>query len=241
MSLPAGEPAAGSWQAVRTSELMQLVATASSVPSGRPRVLAVDGRGGSGKSTLAERLRREATRSALLHTDDLAWHEPLFGWGHLLVLVLKPLHRGEPVRFQPPAWAQHGRQGAIEVPGGLDLVIVDGTGASQREVAQLMDAAIWVQADFAEAERRGIERDVAEGVNGDREQAIAFWRDWMAAEMRFLDEQRPWERADVIVAGTPTIPLDADEWAVAWPPLQTSPAAVVNYGLSDGVVIHDKS
>src|SRR5215469_6523145 len=57
MSLPAGEPAAGSWQAVRTSELMQLVAAAARVPSGRPRVLAVDGRGGSGKSTLAERLR----------------------------------------------------------------------------------------------------------------------------------------------------------------------------------------
>lgn len=61
MSLPAGEPAAGSWQAVRTSELMQLVAAAAKVRCGRPRVLAVDGRGGSGKSMLAERLRREAT------------------------------------------------------------------------------------------------------------------------------------------------------------------------------------
>jgi uridine kinase len=227
MSLPAGEPSAGSWQAVRTSELMQLLATATRVPGGRPRVLAVDGRGGSGKSTLAERLRREATRSVIVHTDDLAWHEPLFGWGHLLARVLEPLHGGEPVRFQPPAWAHHGRQGAIEVPAGLDLVIVEGTGASQREVARLVDAAIWVQADFAEAERRGIERDVAEGVNGDHEQAIAFWRDWMAAELRFFDEQRPWERADVIVAGTPTIPLGADEWAVARPPLRTSPSAAV--------------
>jgi len=227
MALPAGEPAAGSWQAVRTSELMQLVAAAARVPSGRPRVLAVDGRGGSGKSTLAERLRREATRSVIVHTDGLAWHEPLFGWGHLLARVLEPLRRGEPVRFQPPAWAQHGREGAIEVPACLDLVIVEGTGASQREVAPLVDTAIWVQADFAEAERRGIERDVAEGVNGDREQAIAFWRDWMAAELRFLDEQRPWERADVIVAGTPAIPLGADEWAIARPPLRTSPSAAV--------------
>jgi uridine kinase len=214
MSLPAGEPAAGSWRAVRTSELMQLVAAATAAPGRHPRVLAVDGRGGSGKSTLAGRLRREAARSALLHTDDLAWHEPLFGWGHLLARVLEPLRRGEPVRFRPPAWAQHGRQGAIEVRGGLDVVIVEGTGASQREVAALVDAAIWVQADFGEAERRGIERDVAEGVNGDREQTVAFWHGWMAAELRFLDEQRPWERADVIVAGTPTIPLGADEWAV---------------------------
>ena len=88
--------------------------------------------------------------------------------GHLLARVLEPLHRGEPVQFRPPAWARHGRQGAIEVPAGLDLVIVEGTGGSQREVAALVDTAIWVQADFTEAERRGIERDVMEGVNGDR-------------------------------------------------------------------------
>lgn len=178
-------------------------------------MLAVDGRGGSGKSTLAEGLCRETARSAILHTDDLAWHEPLFGWGHLLARALEPAHRGEPVRFQPPAWAPHGREGAIEIPAGLDLVIVEGTGANQREVAPLVDTAIWVQADFTEAQRRGIERDVAEGVNGDREQATAFWHAWMAAELRFLDEQRPWERAGVIVAGTPAIPLGTDEWAVA--------------------------
>jgi hypothetical protein len=68
---------------------------------------------------------------------------------------------------------------------------------------------------------------VAEGVNGDREQAIAFWRDWMAAELRFFDEQRPWERADVIVAGTPAITLGADEWAIARPPLRNSLSAAV--------------
>ena len=40
---------------------------------------------------------------------------------------------------------------------------------------------------------------------------------WMTAELRFLDEQRPWERAGVIVAGTLTGPLGAGEWAVASP------------------------
>jgi uridine kinase len=109
----------------------------------------------------------------------------------------------------------HGRGGAIDIPSGLDLVILEGTGASQREIAPLLDATIWVQADFAEAERRGIERDVAKGVNGDREQAVAFWQEWMAAELRFFDEQRPWERAQVIVAGTPPITLAAHQLAVS--------------------------
>jgi len=218
MSLPAGEPAAGPWCGVRIPELMRLVYDAGGGPTGRPFVLAVDGRGGSGKTTLAECLHRAAVRSAIVHTDDLAWNEPLFAWGHLLANVLEPLRSGDAVRFRPPAWDEHARDGAIEVPADLDLVIVEGTGASQRAAAPLMDAVIWVQADFAEAERRGIERDVVTGANGDREQATAFWRDWMTSELRFLGEQRPWERASLIVAGTFTIALDTEQWAIASPP-----------------------
>lgn len=56
----------------------------------------------------------------------------------------------------------------------------------------------------------------AGGVGGDQEQAVAFWR-LDDGELRFVDEQRPWERAGVIVAGTLTGPLGAGEWAVASP------------------------
>ena len=48
----------------------------------------------------------------------------------------------------------------------------------------------------------------------------------MTAGLRFLDEQRPCERAGVIVAGTLTGPLGAGEWAVA------SPAASLPAGKS---------
>ena len=58
---------------------------------------------------------------------------------------------------------------------------------------------------MAEAERRGIARDVASGVNGDPIAAAAFWHSWMAEELPFLEHQRPWERAAVIVAGTPLL------------------------------------
>jgi hypothetical protein len=33
---------------------------------------------------------------------------------------------------------------------------------------------VWVQSDFAEAERRGIARDIAQGVNGDPEASTRF-------------------------------------------------------------------
>ncbi len=146
----------------------------------------------------------------MVHTDDLAWHEPLFAWGHLLADgVLRPLRRGEAVSFQPPASAQHGRNGGVQVPADREFVIVEGSAASQRELAHLIDATVWVQADFAEAERRGIARDTEEGVNGDPEQTVAFWRQWMTEELAFFDRQQPWTRASVIVNGTP--PAGAEE------------------------------
>ncbi len=166
----------------------------------RPRVVAVNGRSGSGKSTLADRLAG-AAGGAVVHVDDVAWHAPMFGWSALLAEgVLEPVRRGEAVSYRPPAWEVHGRGGAIEVEASL--VVVEGVGAGRRELAGLIDVLVWVQSDFAEAERRGIARDVASGVNGDAEATTAFWHEWMASEIPFLERDRPWERADFVVAGT---------------------------------------
>ncbi len=223
MSLPAGEPAAGPWRPASVAEL-DLVLHAAGSPQGRPAVVAVDGRGAAGKSTLTAQVQQQATRAglatAVVHTDDVAWYESFFGWGPLIIEgVLAPLHDGKGVRFQPPAWPANGREGAIEVPAGLDVVLVEGVGAGQRELSGFLDVTVWVQSDFALAEQRGIARDIAQGVNGDREQTIAFWHEWMAEELRFLAEQRPWERACVVVAGTPPLPLEPGQLAIAPGPL----------------------
>lgn len=220
LTLPPGEPAAGPWQAIPDSDLARLVVGAANGSSRTPWIIAVDGRSASGKTTVAARLAQYADRSAVVHTDDIAWNEPLFAWGDLLGdHVLKPLRRGKGVAYTPPAWTRHGRVGAIEIPAGLDLVVVEGVGAGQRELDGLIDVTIWIQSDFAAAESRGIARDIAQGVNGNADETTTFWHEWMDAELRFLSEQRPWERATVIVAGTPTIPLGNDQMAVAPGPL----------------------
>lgn len=224
MTLPRDEPVAGPWTAMSDDEFAGIVLSMARMSPGRPRVVAVDGRSASGKTTLADNLAARVDRSAIIHVDDVAWNEPLFAWADLLAdNILAPLRSGEGVSFSPPAWAAHGRQGAIDIPAGLGLVIVEGVGASQRELSDLLDAAIWVQSDFLLAQKRGIDRDIAQGVNGTVEQTIAFWHEWMTEELRFLADQKPWERANLIVAGTSTPAIPDHQIAVAAGHLRPAP------------------
>jgi len=224
MQCPEGEPTATAWRAVDASTVVDLVLSAAGSPQGRPAVVGIDGRSAGGKSTLSALLLDGAAvggvSAALVHTDDVAWYESFLGWAQLMIDgVLAPLRAGEAVDFRPPAWAVNGREGAIRVPAELDLVLVEGVGAGQRELSDFVDAIVWVQSDFAVAEQRGIARDIGQGVNGDRDQTVAFWYEWMAEELPFVAEQRSWERACTVVAGTPTIPLMPGQVAVAPGPL----------------------
>lgn len=216
MILPDDEPAFGPWRPVDLPALAADLVAAAGTTVGRPRIIAVDGRGASGKSTLAGRLAAELG-GAVVHTDDLAWHEPFFGWRERLVEVLEGLRPGEGMAYRPPQWIERGREGAIEVAPDCPVVIVEGTGAAQAD--RFVDVVVWVQADVAEAERRGIARDLAEGVNGDAAETVAFWHEWMGHELRFLAADRPWERAYAVVAGTPAIELADGQYAVADGPL----------------------
>jgi hypothetical protein len=213
MVLGEGEPAAGPWQVVPLTQLVRKLCLGDCAHEGRPWVLAVDGRSGSGKTTLAGRIQRVIPASAVVHTDDIAWKQAMFDWAGLLIGgILEPVHRGEPVRFRPPAWLEHNRDGGIDVPRNSELVIIEGAGSARRELMPMIDAVIWVQSDMAETERRGIDRD------GGDEAAITFWHLWMAEELPFMAQQQPWTRADIIIAGTPAIPHDpATEVVIAQP------------------------
>ena len=208
-----GEPAAGPWHVESVAEFARQLLGSAGASAGRPAVVAVDGRSGSGKTTVSERICAAVPAAAVVRTDDVAWHHSILGWTDLLVDgVLRPLHRGEPVSFRPPAWGERSREGAIELPAGRELVIVEGVGAARRELMALLDVVVWVQSDMVEAERRGIERD------GGDEAAVSFWHLWMAEELPFMEQQRPWERAAFIVAGTPLLPHDpASQVVIAGP------------------------
>lgn len=134
MTLGAGEPPAGPWRVEPVGELVRLLLAAAGAPGARPRLVAVDGRSASGKTTVCRLLHAAAPRSAVVHTDDVAWYESFFGWADLISGgILRPLRQGRAVRYRPPAWDERRREGAIEVPAGLDLVLVEGVGAARRE------------------------------------------------------------------------------------------------------------
>ncbi len=195
---PSVEPAADPWTPRRISDVYRALRAAMNTPEGRPFLLAVDGRQGGGKTTTAGLFAALVPGAAVVHTDDVAWWESFFAWDHLMAEgILEPLRRGESVDYRPPAWEAREREGSIEVPAVAPLVVVEGVGVSRRALAPLFDAAVWVQSDFDHANRRGIERQ-----GGSREETD-FWWEWDREEQPFLAVDRPWERADVVVCGTP--------------------------------------
>jgi hypothetical protein len=203
LTLHPDESSAGPWRVESRAWLVDLLLQTVGPVAGRPPVIGVDGRGASGKSTLAERVRLAVPGAQVVHTDDIAWAHSRFGWDDLMIGgVLEPLHRGQSVHYQPPAWARHGREGHVDVSVDGPLVIVEGVGASRRGLTPWIDAAVWVQSDWLEAERRGLVRD------GGDAGAIENWHAWMSEELPFLAADRPWERASIIVCGTPQIDHD---------------------------------
>lgn len=224
LQLAPEEPEAGPWRVELLSTLVDAVTRRGpDRSSGRPAVLAVDGRSNNGKTTVAARIRDMVPGSVVIHTDDIAWEHSRFGWADLLIDgILVPVRQGGTVSYRPPRWDEHAREGNIEVRAGCPLLIIEGDGAGRREVAHLVDTLIWVQADEREAARRSAARaanpPAADLVNKNVAGTAFDEEGWMAEEIPFNAAQRTWERADIVVCGTPEMPYDPNtEIVVASP------------------------
>jgi hypothetical protein len=186
-----------------------------SLSLGRPVVLAVDGRGNNGKTTLAARIAEVVPGSAVIHTDDIAWRHSRFGWADLLIEgVLAPVHQGAGIAYRPPRWIEYGREGQLAVPAGCPLLIIEGVGAGRAEAAHLIDSLVWVQSDEGVADRRGLERVGTPGGAATGQDLL----NRMDEERPFVAGELPWNRADVVVCGTPEIACDPDREVVVAPP-----------------------
>jgi hypothetical protein len=206
-----GEPDAGPWQAESLEGLVRRLLPEAGNRQNRPWIVAVDGRSGAGKTTLVHRLLARVPDSDVVHTDDVAWHLSFFDWAdELRDGVLEPLLQGQAVHYRPPGWVARKRPGAIALPAGRSVVWVEGSGSSRQALSDIIDASIWVQCDNLEARRRLRARD------GQEEEDLH--REWEEQEIPFLLEDRPWERATVIVAGRPALEHDPNTQVVTAQP-----------------------
>ncbi|MGH3164862.1 MAG: hypothetical protein ACRDN0_03080, partial [Trebonia sp.] len=97
LQLAPEEPEAGPWRVELLSNIVDAVTRRGPdrSSSGRPAVLAVDGRSNNGKTTVAALIGGMVPGSVVIHTDDIAWEHSRFGWADLLIDgIVAPAHQG---------------------------------------------------------------------------------------------------------------------------------------------------
>jgi uridine kinase len=158
------------------------------------KVVAIDGHGAAGKSTLARRLARKLGGATIVPTDDFAsWDNPIDWWPQLVEQVLKPLSEGRVAHYRRYDWeARRLAEWVDVVPAGY--VVLEGVSASRQAFRPFLAFTVWVDAPSDVRLRRGLERD--------GEDARARWIEWMAAEDRYVEQERPDRHADMVIDGT---------------------------------------
>ncbi|MFI6447653.1 hypothetical protein [Kitasatospora sp. NPDC050543] len=170
-----------------SAELTALAAELAALPPscGPVRLIAVDGHAGSGKTTFATALAAALGGAPVVHLDDLATHEELFGWvGRLRAQVLEPLAAGRDAEHRVYDWTLREFATVRRVPAA-PVVLVEGVGAGRRELRPWLAGLIWMELGPEESRRRGERRDGP---------ALAdFWAGWALAERAHFtdDPSRP--------------------------------------------------
>lgn len=158
---------------------------------GPVRLIGVDGHAGSGKTTFAGRLSAALGDPPVLHLDDIATHEELFGWTRrLLRQVVEPLSRGETARYVPYDWSARAFGPVRELPPA-PVILLEGVGAGRRALRPYLARLLWMELARDEAWTRGRRRD--------GEAQSAFWAGWVAAERQHFVEDPSKPFADLLV------------------------------------------
>ena len=158
---------------------------------GPVRLIAVDGHAGSGKSTFAGELARSLGGAPVLHLDDLACHDELFGWtDRLIAQVIEPLTHGRTAHYAPYDWRARRFGPPVALPPE-PLVVVEGVGAGRRALRPYLARLLWMELPAEESWARGRARD--------GEEQREFWDAWVTAERAHFatDPSRPF--ADLLV------------------------------------------
>jgi uridine kinase len=158
------------------------------------RIVAVDGCGGAGKSTLARAIADAIAAVTIVPLDAFARpRQPGWEWERLKHSVLDPLDHDETGRYQRHDWELDVPAEWHAVPPG-GVVVVEGVTAMTFALGPYWDLAVWVECPAPTRLARGVARD--------GESMRRRWTDvWMPWEDAYVREERPRERADLVVDG----------------------------------------
>ncbi|CCH20879.1 uridine kinase family protein [Micromonospora lupini] len=178
---------------------------------GRTRLVAIDGPSGAGKSRFAAHLADALAalpggRPPVVHTDDLldGWDDQLTFWPRLDAGVLTPLRRGQPGAYRRYSWVRRcflPRPVPLPVP---PVLIVEGVSAARAVVRPELTLAVFVTAPAPLRLARAVERDGPE--------ILPELRRWHAGERAHFAADDTAARADLVVDGAPTLPLDVSRY-----------------------------
>jgi len=174
-------------------------------PIERPVLVGIEGMGGAGKSHLAGLIAAARSDVTVVHGDDFygpeerdwrSWtpeqgYQRYFDHGRLEAEVLRPLHRGEPGRFQRYDWDARELNGMVNVPAE-GVVVVEGVYVLRPRLRRYWDLSALVSTPRGERQRRLYARG---------ENDPGWIERWTAAEDHYLSVDPPEAVADLVVRG----------------------------------------
>lgn len=192
---------------------------------GHPVRVGVDGWCGGGKTTLARWLVAEVERAGrpALHVDSDGFHhgrerryrqgrdsargyyDDAYDLDALAERVLQPLGPGGHRRIATKVHDLATDAVAHETTSVPDdaVVVFAATFVQRGDLRELWDEVVWVDTDEATATARGIARDAA-ALGGEEAARAAYESRYRAACRIYVDEERPRERASIILGPSGT-------------------------------------
>lgn len=170
------------------------------------RLIAIDGPRGAGKSTLARELAGQWPGAVVIGMEDFCRpsrerpSSPVpasaYDCERLVKEVIEPLKAGDAARYQRYDREKDDLVESGKVPAGA-VVLVDGLYSTSEALQDRFDYKIWVDCPYDIRVARATKR------NGQEKRPLGT-RDGTSAEDRYIAEQRPIARADVVLDGQGT-------------------------------------
>ncbi|MCP3764973.1 uridine kinase [Domibacillus sp. A3M-37] len=171
-------------------------------------IIGIDGASASGKSTIADKLRKLDNRVVIVHMDD--FYRPSeeqkainpeviggnFDWKRVCEQVLTPLSHNKFGRYQRYDWDTDQMAEWHDVPTG-GILIIEGCYSIRKELLPLYDVRIWIDSPKQTSLERIVQREQVG--TGNR----YLWENvYRPDEEKYIEVQRSWEHADLIIDGT---------------------------------------